>query len=139
MPKIIIGEVVETLNEPLESGRYPAIVTRASLGIVQSGVNAGAEKLELQIRIAGKNTVRELLIFSASMEWKIFRFVKATSLADVGDELELTDKNVVGLSFDVLIVKEPKTFEGVTRDVNIIKKFLKPELTAVDAADDLVY
>ena len=139
MPKIIIGEVVETLNEPLESGRYPAVVTRASLGIVQSGVNAGAEKLELQIRIAGKNTVRELLIFSASMEWKIFCFVKATSLADVGDELELTDKNVVGLSFDVLIVKEPKTFNGVTRDVNVIKKFLKPELTAVDAADDLVY
>ncbi len=139
MPKIIIGEVVETLNEPLESGRYPAVVTRASLGIVQSGVNAGAEKLELQIRIAGKNTVRELLIFSASMEWKIFSFVKATSLADVGDELELTDKNVVGLSFDVLIVKEPKTFNGVTRDVNVIKKFLKPELTAVDAADDLVY
>jgi|GEM_PF-5547418 len=104
MPKFIVQPLEE--NTLLPAGDYPAVITKAAVGLVQNGKHTGCEKMELHWRVADQNTIRDNLIWAPSMHWKLTRFVEATRVGKVGQEVELTPENVVKLSCIVTLIQE---------------------------------
>lgn len=138
MPTWTVSEVSEVSNELLTAGEYPAVIKKATLGIVQSGKNQGADKIDLQFRVADKTTVRDSLVFSESMAWKLNQFVHASMLGRTGDAIELNDQNVLGVKMNVRISqKEIVKQDGTKAIINQVERFIRPAAVVSDV--DMVF
>lgn len=121
----------------LEPGTYAAIVTAASRGIVSSGKNVGAEKLDLIMSVEGGASVRDSLVFCESLGWKINQFSHACMLGVIGDLVAINDHDVIGLTCSVKLSQ--RNFvrrdgsDGVTNQVDRYVRTVVP-ITAVMAA-----
>lgn len=121
MPKFTVQAVEE--NQLLQPGEYSGVITKASMGLVQAGKLAGAEKMELTWRVDGKATVRDNLIWSESLLWKLSKFAVATGIAKAGDEIEIEPDNVVGLSCLVRITNREIEGKNGKQTVNQISDY----------------
>jgi len=122
MPSVIIKAIED--NEILEPGDYPAVITKASLGLQQGGKHNGADKLDIYWRVAGRNTIKDGLIWAESLDWKLQRFVHACGLGKPGKKVELDAENVIGMSCVVTVTKEEvEVKDGGKRTVNRIATF----------------
>lgn len=122
MPSVIIKAIED--NEILEPGDYPAVITKATLGLQQGGKHNGADKLDIYWRVAGRNTIKDGLIWAESLDWKLQRFVHACGLGKPGKKVELDAENVIGMSCVVTVTKEEvEVKDGGKRTVNRIATF----------------
>lgn len=123
MPTLVIKAIEE--NELLEPGDYPAVVTKAVLGLQQGGKHNGADKLDLSWRVDGRTTLRDSLIWAESLDWKLQRFAHACGLAKtIGGTVEINAENVIGLSCILTITKdEIDGKDGKKKTVNQIGQF----------------
>jgi len=125
--------------ELLEPGEYSAVITKASSAVVQAGKNAGADKLEIKIRVNDSTTITDNLVFCESMRWKLDQFIAAANLAGEDDTIEVGVSNVVGKKFRVRVTQEEVVKkDGAKMTVNRIDKFvaLTPSQVAQAAADE---
>lgn len=111
--------------ELLEPGEYPAVITKAASGIVQAGKNAGADKLEIKVRVNDSTTISDNLIFAETMRWKLDQFIEAAKIAAEGESVEVGVENVTGKKFRVRVTQE----EVIKKDggkmvVNRIDKYI---------------
>lgn len=126
MPTWTVSEPSEQTNELLNAGEYPAVVKKATLGIVQSGKNQGSDKIDLVFRVADKANVRDSLVFSESMAWKLNQFVHASSLGRAGDVIELNDQNVLGAKMILRVSKKDIVKQDGTKAViNQVERFIR--------------
>lgn len=121
MPKFTV-QTVEG-NQLLQPGEYSAVITKASMGLVQAGKLAGAEKMELTWRVDGKATVRDNLIWAESLLWKLSKFAIATGLAKAGDEIDIDPEKVIGLSCMVAITNREIEGKSGKQTVNQISDY----------------
>ena len=103
MPSVIISAIED--NIVLEPGDYPAVITKAASGLQQGGKHQGCEKLDLSWRVNGQTTIRDSLIWAPSLDWKLQRFVHACQVGKIGQKVELTAENVVGMSCVLTLTK----------------------------------
>lgn len=124
MAKWTVGEPKE-LNELLPAGEYPAHVVKAELSIQQNGKTSGSEKITLTWNVDGRTLIQDALIFHESMGWKLNQFVVATEIGQVGDAIEIDDRNVIGKGCKVTVVQKeiPKRDGSGNMKVNNIVKY----------------
>lgn len=111
--------------ELLEPGEYSAVITKAASGMVQAGKNAGADKLEIKIRVNESTTITDNLIFAESMRWKLDQFIAAAKIAAENESIEIGVDNVTGKKFRVRVTQEEVIKkDGSKMVVNRIDKYV---------------
>lgn len=132
MAKITIGEV-NPERVLLEAGTYNAVVSKATDGLIESGKNAGRDKIDMVFHVDGRTHIKETLHLTESMGWKINQLCSAFRLGRAGDEIEFSAKVLLGQSVSVTVIQKAiEKPDGTKMTINQITRFEKPVVEVDD-------
>lgn len=125
MAKIIIGEA-QPERVALEAGKYRATITRASDGIVESGKNSGADKVDITLTTETGGTVRDMFPITTSMAWKINQICHALRLGKEGEELNFNAETLLGKECNITVTrKEITKVDGTSMKISQVARYEK--------------